>query len=65
MWGLTFLWLTIFISFSSLNALLAYVSLVNGLTSFLIATFSPLSASNAELKRKTHCISHTQNGVRQ
>lgn len=49
---LTFLWFTIFMSRSSLNALFAYVSFWNGFTSFLIATLSPRSVSMAELERE-------------
>ena len=48
---LTFLWFTIFMSRSSLNALFAYVSFWNGFTSFLIATLSPRSVSMAELEK--------------
>lgn len=47
---LTFLWLTIFNSTSSRKALLACVTFWNGRLSFLIATFSPVVESNAELK---------------
>ena len=47
---LTFLWFTIFMSRSSLNALFAYVSFWKGFTSFLIATLSPRSVSMAELE---------------
>lgn len=49
---LTFLWLTIFNSTSSLKALLACVTFWNGRLSFLIATFSPVVVSNAELRKK-------------
>ena len=47
---LTFLWWTIFMRRSSRKALLAYVSFWNGLTSFLMATVSPVLLSSAELR---------------